>query len=74
MVSHSCYNFSSVYMHALCMHLSGFVQAITSTFINGFQNNLAQVFSLPSRSAILNICSGQLKIKVGLEGQLVEWS
>ena len=36
------------------------VQALTSTFMHGFQNNLAQCFSLKSRSAIWNICSQTL--------------
>ena len=36
----------------LCMHPSGFVGAITCTFVHGFQNNLAQLFSSRSRSAI----------------------
>ena len=30
----------------VCMHLSGFVWALTSTFMHGFQNNLAHLFSL----------------------------
>ena len=34
------------------VHPSGLVRAITSTFTNGFQNNLAPLFSLISRSAI----------------------
>ena len=38
----SCYNFISVHVRALCVRLSGFVQTITSTFMHGFQNNLAQ--------------------------------
>ena len=33
----------------LCMHLTGFVWAITCTFVNGFQNNLAQLLSSRSR-------------------------
>ena len=44
---YSCYNFSLVYVRA-----SGFVRAIASTFVHGFQNNLAQLFSLTSRGAI----------------------
>ena len=32
------------------------VQAITFTFVHGFQNNLAKVFSLKCRSAIRDIC------------------
>ena len=38
-----------------CVHC-GFVRAITSTFVHGFQNNLAQLFSLKGRIAILNFC------------------
>ena len=33
-------------------HINKFVQAITPTFIHGFQNNYAHVFSLRSSSAI----------------------
>ena len=39
-------------VHALCMHLSRFVWARTSTFMHGFQNNLAQLLSLRSKSDI----------------------
>ena len=35
-----------------CMCLSGFVQAITSTFMDEFQNNLPQLLSLRNGSAI----------------------
>ena len=51
----------SVCMHA-CLRLSEFVRAITSTFINGFQKNLAQLLSLRSRSTLWNIFSGRLKV------------
>ena len=51
-------------MHALCVHMSGFVWTITCTFVHGFQNNLAQ--SSP--------CSGRLKVKNTLEGQVMKWS
>ena len=54
------------------IHLSGFVRAITSTFMHGF--NLAQLLSLMSRSAIFNICSDRLAVKVKLEGQMIKWS
>ena len=54
-VRHSCYKFCSVYVSTLVracvlgfVHLSGFVLAITSTFMHGFQNNLAQLLSLRS--------------------------
>ena len=43
------------------------VWAITSTFMHGFQNNLAQLF-------IGNFCSGKLKVRVTLEGQTIKWS
>ena len=33
-------------------HINKLVRAITPTFMHGFQNNLAKVFSLRSRSAI----------------------
>ena len=46
-----------------------FVWAITCTFMHGFQNNLAQLFSLKSRIAILNFCRGRLKVKVTLGGR-----
>ena len=52
---HSCYNFCLVYLHALvraCMRPSRFFWDITSTFMHGFQNNLAQLLSLRSRSAV----------------------
>ena len=42
---HSCYNFRSVYVRA-----SGFVRAITSIFMHGFQNNSAQLLSLRRKS------------------------
>ena len=48
------------------------VRAITSTFIDGFQNNLAQLFSFMSKSAILNIWSGRAKVKVTFEGQMIK--
>ena len=36
-------------------------------------NNLALLFSLRSRNAI-NTCSGKLKVKVKIEGQVMKWS
>ena len=51
-----------------------FVWAITSTFMHGFQNNTAQMFSVRSRSAIRNICSDKLKVKVTLGAQTIKWS
>ena len=38
---------------------SGFFQAIISTFMDKFQNDLAWSFSLLSRSSFGNICSGR---------------
>ena len=52
-----------------CLHPSKFVRAITCTFMRGFENNLAQLFFLRGRRAVLNICLGRLKIKVTLDGQ-----
>ena len=40
-----------MFMHA-CLHPSRFVQATTSTFMHGYQNNLVQFFSLVRRNAI----------------------
>ena len=42
--------------------------------MHGFQNNLAQLLSSRKRSAVLNICSRRLKVKVALEGQIIKWS
>ena len=53
-----------------CVYVQ-FVLTITCTFMHGFQNNLAQLFSLRSGSAIGNICSGRLKVKVTVEGQMI---
>ena len=45
----------------MCMHWfvrarwSGFARAQTSTFVHRFQNNLAQLFSLRRKSAVLYI-------------------
>ena len=50
MIKNGCYEFSSVYMCTLGMCLSGFVWAITCTFVHGFQNNLAQLLSSWIRS------------------------
>ena len=46
----SCNSFCKVYRCA-CMCSSGFVHAITSTFMHGFQNSLEQLLSLRRRSA-----------------------
>ena len=40
------------------------VRAITCTFMNGFQNNFAQLLSSRRRSAFETFVSGRLKIKV----------
>ena len=50
--SNGFYKFSLVYLHALFVHLSSFVRAITCTFVHGFQNNWAQLVSLRSKSAV----------------------
>ena len=55
-------------------HINKLVWAIAPTFMHGFQNNYAQVFSLRSSSAICNICLGRLKVKFTLEGQMIKWS
>ena len=39
-------------VHACIVHPSRFVLAIIGTFMHGFQNNLAQLFCLRSKSAI----------------------
>ena len=57
-----------------CVRLSGFDQAMTSTFTHGFQNNSAQLISWTRRSVIYNICSDRLKVKVTLESQVIKWS
>ena len=45
---------------------------MTPTFMDGFQNNLAQFFYWRSSSAIWNICLDRLKVKVTLEGQMIK--
>ena len=43
----------TISVQCMCIvRLFAFVRAITSTFMHIFQNNLAQLFSLRSRSAI----------------------
>ena len=37
--------------------------------MQGYRNNLAQVFSLKGSIAILNFCRGRLKVKVTLDGR-----
>ena len=53
-VRHGYYIFCSVYVGAFRFTLRpfGFVQAITSIFMHGFQNNLAQLLFLRRRIAI----------------------
>ena len=76
--THSCYNIRSVYVSAcmvcaLCMRASiGICSGHNSTFVQGFQNNLAKLFSDMSSSAIRNMCSGSLEVKVTLEGELIK--
>ena len=71
---HSCYNFSSVYVHAFCMRASVQIcQGHNFYIYAGFQNNLVQLFSLNSRSAISKIFSGRLKVKVILKDLLPCW-
>ena len=50
------------------------VWAITGTFMHGFQNNFAQLLSSRRNSAVRNICSRRLMVKVTLEDQMIEWS
>ena len=58
-----CYNFSSVYVYALCVHASAeFVLAITYTFVHGFQNNLAQLSSHILSFLLPLIQEGQLSV------------
>ena len=57
------YNVSPVYVYALCVHAC----------VGQFQNHLAQSFFLRSSSAIYNICSGRLKVKVIYECQMIKW-
>ena len=55
-----------------CVRPDRFVQAITCTFVHGFQNNLSQLFSLRRRSAIRDMCSGRLKVMLALEDQMMQ--
>ena len=41
------------------------------TIVDGFQNNLTQLFYIMWRYAIWNIFSGKPKVKVTLEGQIL---
>ena len=42
----------TILLRCMCVCASGFVRAITPTFMHGFQNNLTQLMSLRRRSAI----------------------
>ena len=57
-------------VHCVCVPPSGFFGAISFTFVHGFQNTFFTVVFLRSRSAICNICSGRLKVKVTLESMM----
>ena len=71
--THSCYNISSVYVHACIVHASiRICPGHTSTFVHELQNNLAKLFSQMSSSDIRNMCSGSLEVKVILEGQMIK--
>ena len=65
--THSCYHISSVYERACIvrgLRMRASVRICSghnSTFILGFQNNLAKLFSQMSSSAIRNICLGSLE-------------
>ena len=48
-----------------------FVVTITLTILDGFQYKFALLFSIMSRFAISNICSGRPKFKVTLAGHVV---
>ena len=56
-------------MRAFCVvHAqSGFVRAITCTFVHGFQNNMAQLVSSMSKVPFETFFSGRLKVKVTLK-------
>ena len=76
--THSCYNISSVYVHA-CMVRASCMRASVqiclghnSTFVHGFQNNLAKLFSQTNSSAIRNMCSGSVEVEVTLGGQMIK--
>ena len=56
-----------------CVHPSGFVRAITSTFMHGFQNNYAQLFSWQVEVSVETFFSDKLKVKLTLEGQMIKW-
>ena len=77
--THSCFNLSSVYVCAcvVCaLYMRTSVRIFSghnSTLVHGFQNNLAKLLSQRSNSAIRNICSGTLELKVTLEGQMIKW-
>ena len=47
-----------------CIHQSGLVRTVTSLLMDGFQNNLAHLFYIMSRSAILKLSFRKVKVKV----------
>ena len=70
-LAHSCYN-NSVYVNAsvrASVRPSDFVRTIISAIVDGFQNDLTQLFSITCKCAIWNIHSGRPKVKVTREGQ-----
>ena len=72
---HRCYNSNSMYVHpcvcvSVCIHPPEFVWTITSTIVDGFQNNLTQLLSITCRCAIWNIPSARPKVKVALEAKV----
>ena len=69
-----CMSVRALYIRCACVRPSGFFRAISSTYMNEFQNNLAQLLCLTSRSAIRNIYLSRLKVKVTFEDQIIKWS
>ena len=61
-------------VHALCMRASIRIRwGHNSTFVHGFQNNLAKLFSQRSSSDFRNIFPGNLEVNVTLEDQMIKW-
>ena len=56
-----------------CVHWSGFVRAIILHLCMDLKKKLANLFFQRSSSAIQNICSGSLEVKVTPEGQRIKW-
>ena len=59
----------TILVQCMCVHPSRFNLAKTSIFVHGFQNYLAQLFSLRKSRAMRNTYSGRLQVKVTLWGQ-----